>query len=101
MIASDLRRALDDCGDGIEVKADGRALIAAQIEGTDPRYLNLISQPSDVRLPQNEQEAPAPVPATEAAPATTEPEGPSNPPATTEPEGPSDPPALPESDSLI
>lgn len=53
MNVSDIARALADCGDGIEVKADGHPIIAAQIEGTDPRVLNLVSQPAAVRVPED------------------------------------------------
>lgn len=51
LTVSDIARALSDCGDGVEVKADGHSLLTAQIEGTDPKYLNLVSQPEGVRLP--------------------------------------------------
>ena len=51
LTVSDIQRALADCGDGVEVKADGHSLLTAQVEGTDPRYLNLVSQPEGVRLP--------------------------------------------------
>lgn len=51
LTVSDIQRALADCGDGVEVKADGHTLLTAQVEGTDPRYLNLVSQPDGVRLP--------------------------------------------------
>lgn len=52
LTVSDLNRVLADCGDGIEVKADGNTLLTAQVEGTDPRFLNLVSQPAGVRLPE-------------------------------------------------
>lgn len=52
MFVADLNRALADCGDGIEVKADGNRILTAQVEGTDPKYLNLVSQPDGVRLPE-------------------------------------------------
>jgi hypothetical protein len=51
LTVSDIARVLLDCGDGVEVKADGRSLLTAQIEGTDSKYLNLVSQPEGVRLP--------------------------------------------------
>lgn len=51
LTVSDISRALADCGDGVEVKADGRSLLVAQVEGTDPKFLNLVSQPEGVRVP--------------------------------------------------
>lgn len=52
LTVSDISRALADCGDGVEVKADGHTLLTAQIEGTgEGRFLNLVSQPEGVRLP--------------------------------------------------
>ena len=53
MFVSDIARVIADCGDGIEVKADGHPIIAAQIEGNDPKVLNFISQPANVRLPED------------------------------------------------
>ena len=77
LTVSDLNRVLADCGDGLEVKADGNTLLAAQVEGTDPRFLNLVSQPAGVRLPEGTTPAadagtpePAPNPGT-AEPAPT------------------------------
>ena len=67
LTVSDLNRVLADCGDGIEVKADGNTLLTAQVEGTDPRFLNLVSQPAGVRLPEGTTQPPAPeVPAGDA-----------------------------------
>lgn len=60
LTVSDLNRVLADCGDGIEVKADGNTLLTAQVEGTDPRFLNLVSQPAGVRLPEGTTQPPAP-----------------------------------------
>ena len=79
LTVSDLNRVLADCGDGLEVKADGNTLLAAQVEGTDPRFLNLVSQPAGVRLPEGTTPAadagtpePAPNPGTaEPEPAPT------------------------------
>jgi len=51
LTVSDISRVLADCGDGVEVKADGRPLLVAQVEGTDPKFLNLVSQPEGVRVP--------------------------------------------------
>jgi len=66
LTVSDLNRVLADCGDGIEVKADGNTLLTAQVEGTDPRFLNLVSQPAGVRLPEGSTPAASEVPAADA-----------------------------------
>jgi len=74
LTVSDIQRALADCGDGVEVKADGRTLLTAQVEGTDPRYLNLVSQPEGVRLPAEPTLPEAATDASEAAEITPVPE---------------------------
>lgn len=74
LTVSDISRALADCGDGVEVKADGHTLLTAQIEGTgEGRFLNLVSQPEGVRvtavptLPEPAPDQGAPIIAVEPA----------------------------------
>lgn len=52
LTVSDVSRALADCGDGVEVRADGHPLLTVQVEGVgEGRFLNLVSQPEGVRVP--------------------------------------------------
>lgn len=59
---SDLRRILDDCGDGVLLRVDGRPVRGAQVEGANPPTLVLVTDPAQEVGPTTAPLNPVPEP---------------------------------------